>query len=173
MVKTDFKNTYEAFMHCDKNKLAKEFAAMHSDNEEQAAAVKEVDRAFARIETVTPKAVNPDEQSIIVVCKGFGDEGDDTVCIEVRNLRKWREKHTKKSEPISDEMLTFMSTDEIENTVMKQDLPTKYAFELSAWDEILSWKLAPSSIYIYGLEFCLSRVLWEMTFFGVDESGVE
>ena len=70
-------------------------------------------------------------------------------------------------------MLTFMSTDEIENAVMNQDLPTKYAFELSAWDEILSWKLAPSSIYIYGLEFCLSRVLWEMTFFGVDESGVE
>ena len=46
MVKTDFKNTYEAFMHCDKNKLAKEFAAMYSDNEEQAAAVKEVDRAL-------------------------------------------------------------------------------------------------------------------------------
>ena len=86
MTKTDFKNTYEAFMHCDKNKLAKEFAAMYSDNEEQAAAVKEVDRAFARMETVTPKAVNPDEQSIIVVCKGFGDEGDDTVCIEVRDL---------------------------------------------------------------------------------------
>lgn len=160
-------------MHCDKNKLAKEFAAMYSDNEEQAAAVKEVDRAFARMETVTPKAVNPDEQSIIVVCKGFGDEGDDTVCIEVGDLRNWKEKHTKKSEPISDEMLTFMSTDEIENAVMNQDLPTKYAFELSAWDEILSWKLAPSSIYIYGLEFCLSRVLWEMTFFGVDESGVE
>lgn len=173
MVKTDFKNTYEAFMHCDKNKLAKEFAAMYSDNEEQTAAVKEIDRAFARMETVTPKAVNPDEQSIIVVCKGFGDEGDDTVCIEVEDLRNWKEKHTKKSEPISDEMLTFMSTDEIENAVMNQDLPTKYAFELSAWDEILSWKLAPSSIYIYGLEFCLSRVLWEMTFFGVDESGVE
>lgn len=106
MVKTDFKNTYEAFMHCDKNKLAKEFAAMYSDNEEQAAAVKEIDRAFARMETVTPKAVNPDEQSIIVVCKGFGDEGDDTVCIEVRDLRNWKEKHTKISEPISDEMLT-------------------------------------------------------------------
>lgn len=136
-------------MHCDKNKLAKEFAAMYSDNEEQAAAVKEVDRAFARMETVTPKAVNPDEQSIIVVCKGFGDEGDDTVCIEVGDLRNWKEKHTKKSEPISDEMLTFMSTDEIENAVMNQDLPTKYAFELSAWDEILSWKLAPSSIYIH------------------------
>lgn len=160
MTKTDFKNIYEAFMHCDTNKLKKEFAAMYSDNEEQAAAVKGVNRAFARMETVTPKAVNPDEQSIIVVCKGFGDEGDDTVCIEVRDLRNWKEKHTKKSEPISDEMLTFMSTDEIENAVMNQDLPTKYAFELSAWDEVLSWKLAPSSIYIYGLEFCLSRVLW-------------
>lgn len=160
MTKTDFKNIYEAFMHCDTNKLKKEFAAMYSDNEEQATAVKEVDRAFARMETVTPKAVNPDEQSIIVVCKGFGDEGDDTVCIEVEDLRKWKEEHLKESEPISDEMLTFMSTDEIENAVMNQDLPTKYAFELSAWDEILSWKLAPSSIYIYGLEFCLSRVLW-------------
>lgn len=92
---------------------------------------------------------------------------------KVEDLRKWREEHLKESEPISDEMLTFMSTDEIENAVMKQDLPTKYAFELSAWNEILSWKLAPSSIYIYGLEFCLSRVLWEMTFFGVDASGVE
>lgn len=30
MTKTDFKNTYEAFMHCDKNKLAKEFAALYS-----------------------------------------------------------------------------------------------------------------------------------------------
>lgn len=48
MTKTDFKNIYEAFMHCDTNKLKKEFAAMYSDNEEQAAAVKEVDRAFAR-----------------------------------------------------------------------------------------------------------------------------
>lgn len=89
MVKTEFKNIYEAFMHCDKDKLTKEFAAMYSDNEEQATAVKEVDRAFARMETVTPKAVNLDEQSIIiVVCKGFGDEGDDTVCIEVEDLRK-------------------------------------------------------------------------------------
>lgn len=49
MTKTDFKNIYEAFMHCDTNKLKKEFAAMYSDNEEQAAAVKEVNRAFARV----------------------------------------------------------------------------------------------------------------------------
>lgn len=66
-----------------------------------------------------------------------------------------------------------MSTEEIEDAIMKQDLPTKYAFEFSAWDKILGWKLASSSIYIYGLEFCLSRVLWEMTFFGVDASGME
>ena len=38
MTKTDFKNIYEAFMHCDTNKLKKEFAAMYSDNEEQATA---------------------------------------------------------------------------------------------------------------------------------------
>lgn len=43
MLKHTSMNRNEAFMHCDKNKLAKEFAAMYSDNEEQAAAVKEVD----------------------------------------------------------------------------------------------------------------------------------
>lgn len=57
MVKTDFKNIYEAFMHCDTNKLKKEFAAMYSDNEEQAAAVKEVNRAFARIDKQVDKIV--------------------------------------------------------------------------------------------------------------------
>ena len=46
MLKHTSMNRNEAFMHCDKNKLAKEFAAMYSDNEEQAAAVKEVDTRF-------------------------------------------------------------------------------------------------------------------------------
>ena len=31
----------------------------------------------------------------------------------------WKKEHTKESEPISDEMLTFMSTDEIEDAIMK------------------------------------------------------
>lgn len=79
----------------------------------------------------------------------------------------------EKAETISDEMLTFMSTDDIMDAAMQQELPTRYAIELCSWDEILGWKLAPSSIYIYGLEFCLSRVLWEMTFFGVEPHGVE
>lgn len=75
MTKTDFKNIYEAFMHCDTNKLKKEFAAMYSDNEEQATAVKEVDRAFARMETVTPKAVNPDEQSTLWFARDLAMRG--------------------------------------------------------------------------------------------------
>lgn len=90
-----------------------------------------------------------------------------------KDLSVWKEKHKEKTETISDEMLTFMSTDDIMDAAMQQELPTRYAIELCSWDEILGWKLAPSSIYIYGLEFCLSRVLWEMTFFGVEPHGVE
>jgi hypothetical protein len=174
---TNFENTYQAFMHCDVDKLAAEFAAMyHSGGEERdrlADAKEEVNAAFMRMKTLTLK-VEP-EQKLLFVCKGFGDVGDDTVCIEASDLRAWKEKHTKVSEAeaISDEMLTFMSTDDIMAAVMKQDLPTQYAFEFCSWEEILSWKLAPSSIYIYGLEWCLSRVLWEMTFFGIEPKGIE
>lgn len=174
---TNFENTYQAFMHCDVDKLAAEFAAMyHSGGEERdrlTDAKEEVNAAFMRMKTLTLK-VEP-EQKLLFVCKGFGDVGDDTVCIEANDLREWKEKYKKvpEAETISDEMLTFMSTDDIMAAVMKQDLPTQYAFEFCSWEEILSWKLAPSSIYIYGLEWCLSRVLWEMTFFGIEPEGME
>ena len=171
----DFTNTYDAFMHCDVNKLAEAFASMyHSEGEEcdrLGCAKQEVNEAFMRMKTITPKVET--NQSILLVCKDFGDTGDDVSLIKAKDLSVWKEKHKEKTETISDEMLTFMSTDDIMDAAMQQELPTRYAIELCSWDEILGWKLAPSSIYIYGLEFCLSRVLWEMTFFGVEPHGVE
>lgn len=165
----------DAFMHCDVNKLAEAFASMyHSDGEEcdrLGCAKQEVNEAFMRMKTITPKVET--NQSILLVCKDFGDTGDDVSLIKAKDLSVWKEKHKEKTETISDEMLTFMSTDDIIDAAMQQELPTRYAIELCSWDEILGWKLAPSSIYIYGLEFCLSRVLWEMTFFGVEPHGVE
>lgn len=166
---------YDAFMHCDVNKLAEAFASMyHSEGEEcdrLGCAKQEVNEAFMRMKTITPKVET--NQSILLVCKDFGDTGDDVSLIKAKDLSVWKEKHKEKTETISDEMLTFMSTDDIMDAAMQQELPTRYAIELCSWDEILGWKLAPSSIYIYGLEFCLSRVLWEMTFFGVEPHGVE
>lgn len=171
----DFTNTYDAFMHCDVNKLAEAFASMyHSEGEDcdrLSGAKQEVNEAFMRMKTITPKVET--NQSILLVCKDFGDTGDDVSLIKAKDLSVWKEKHKEKTETISDEMLTFMSTDDIMDAAMQQELPTRYAIELCSWDEILGWKLAPSSIYIYGLEFCLSRVLWEMTFFGVEPHGVE
>lgn len=171
----DFTNTYDAFMHCDVNKLAEAFASMyHSEGEDcdrLSSAKQEVNEAFMRMKTITPKVET--NQSILLVCKDFGDTGDDVSLIKAKDLSVWKEKHKEKTETISDEMLTFMSTDDIMDAAMQQELPTRYAIELCSWDEILGWKLAPSSIYIYGLEFCLSRVLWEITFFGVEPHGVE
>lgn len=171
----DFTNTYDAFMHCDVNKLAEAFASMyHSEGEDcdrLGCAKQEVNEAFMRMKTITPKVET--NQSILLVCKDFGDTGDDVSLIKAKDLSVWKEKHKEKTETISDEMLTFMSTDDIMDAAMQQELPTRYAIELCSWDEILGWKLAPSSIYIYGLEFCLSRVLWEMTFFGIEPHGVE
>ena len=84
-----------------------------------------------------------DDESMIVVCKSFDDAGDDVACVKAQEIRDWKEKHEKDYEPISDEALTFMSTDEIYNAI------------------------------IADLEHCLAGILWEMPFFGVDPAGVE
>ena len=120
----------------------------------------------------TTLASNEDE-SMVVVCKSFDDAGDDVACVKAQEIRDWKEKHEKDYEPISDEALTFMSTDEIYNAIIADRLPERYAFEFSPWEEILSWNLAEPSVARYGLEHCLAGILWEMTFFGVDPAGVE
>ena len=111
----DFTNTYDAFMHCDVNKLAEAFASMyHSEGEDcdrLGCAKQEVNEAFMRMKTITPKVET--NQSILLVCKDFGDTGDDVSLIKAKDLSVWKEKHKEKTETISDEMLTFMSTDDI------------------------------------------------------------
>ena len=71
----DFANTYDAFMHCDVNKLAEEFALMYHNGGETrdclGDAKKEVNEAFMRMKTITPKIET--DQSILFVCKDFGD----------------------------------------------------------------------------------------------------
>lgn len=174
---TQFQNVYDAFMRCDTNKLAEEFAAIYDDSKKDAenrleTAQKVVHASYARMKN-TALASNDDE-SIVVVCKSFDDSGDDVACVKAQEIRDWKKKHEKTSEPISDEALTFMSTDEIRNAIASADkLPERYAFEFSPWEDILGWNLAEVSVARYGLEHCLANILWEMTFFGVDPAGME
>ena len=139
-----YQNVYDAFMRCDTDKLAEEFAALYDESKKDAekrleAAQKVIHASYERMKNTT-LASNEDE---------------------------------KDYEPISDEALTFMSTDEIYNAIIADRLPERYAFEFSPWEEILSWNLAEPSVARYGLEHCLAGILWEMTFFGVDPAGVE
>lgn len=84
----DFTNTYDAFMHCDVNKLAEAFASMyHSEGEDcdrLGCAKQEVNEAFMRMKTITPKVET--NQSILLVCKDFGDTGDDVSLIKANAM---------------------------------------------------------------------------------------
>ena len=171
-----YQNVYDAFMRCDTDKLAEEFAALYDESKKDAekrleAAQKVIHASYERMKNTT-LASNEDE-SMVVVCKSFDDAGDDVACVKAQEIRDWKEKHEKDYEPISDEALTFMSTYEIYNAIIADRLPERYAFEFSPWEEILSWNLAEPSVARYGLEHCLAGILWEMTFFGVDPAGVE
>lgn len=174
---TQFQNVYDAFMRCDANKLAEEFAAIYDDSKKDAenrleTAQKVVRASYARMKNTA--LANNDDESMVVVCKSFDDAGDDVACVKAQEIRDWKKKHEKTSEPISDEALTFMSTDEIRNAIASADrLPERYAVEFSPWEDILGWNLAEVSVARYGLEHCLANILWEMTFFGVDPAGME
>ena len=173
----EYKNVYDAFMRCDTNKLAEEFVALYNESKKDTekrleAARKVIRESFERIKN-TALATNNDE-SIIIVCKGFDDTGDDVACVKAQEIRDWKREHEKNPEPISDEALTFMSTDEVFDAISSAGrLPERYAFEFSPWEEILGWNLAEPSIARYGLEHCLAGILWEMTFFGVDPAGMK
>lgn len=174
--KVKYQNVFDAFMRCDTDKLAEEFAALYDESKKDAekrleAVQKMIHASYERMKNTT-LASNEDE-SMVVVCKSFDDAGDDVACVKAQEIRDWKEKHEKNYEPISDEALTFMSTDEIYNAIIADRLPERYAFEFSPWEEILSWNLAEPSVARYGLEHCLAGILWEMTFFGVDPAGVE
>lgn len=174
--KVKYQNVFDAFMRCDTDKLAEEFAALYDESKKDAekrleAVQKMIHASYERMKNTT-LASNEDE-SMVVVCKSFDDAGDDVACVKAQEIRDWKEKHEKNYEPISDEALTFMSTDEIYNAIIADRLPERYAFEFSPWEEILSWNQAEPSVARYGLEHCLAGILWEMTFFGVDPAGVE
>ena len=148
---TQFQNVYDAFMRCDTNKLAEEFAAIYDDSKKDAekrleTAQKVIRASYERMKNTT--LASNDDESMVVVCKSFDDAGDDVACVKAQEIRDWKEKHEKDYEPISDEALTFMSTDEIYNAIIADRLPERYAFEFSPWEEILSWNLAEPSVAI-------------------------
>lgn len=180
-----YENVKEAFMQCDADKLINEYSKILSneDNSEEetlASAKSEIDAALERIRQTQPKEKSTEGQDVLVVCKSYDENGSDTFCVNAKDIVVWKSKQksnvstvSDEINAISDEMLTFMSTDDILKAAMDIEVPEKYAIEFCKWEEILGWKLADLCIAWYGLEYCVAHVLWEMTFFGVDPAGVE
>lgn len=75
-----YQNVFDAFMRCDTNKLAEEFAALYDESKKDAekrleAVQKMIHASYERMKNTT-LASNEDE-SMVVVCKSFDDAGDD------------------------------------------------------------------------------------------------
>lgn len=75
-----YQNVFDAFMRCDTDKLAEEFAALYDESKKDAekrleAVQKMIHASYERMKNTT-LASNEDE-SMVVVCKSFDDAGDD------------------------------------------------------------------------------------------------
>ena len=71
------------------------------------------------------------------------------------------------------ESVEGLSEEEMEQLAQGKDLPDSYAFELSPWNEILGYELDTRNIQDVGADELCAAILWEMTFFGFEESHVE
>lgn len=99
---TQFQNVYDAFMRCDTNKLAEEFAAIYDDSKKDAekrleTARKVIRASYERMKNTT--LASNDDESMVVVCKSFDDAGDDVACVKAQEIRDWKKKHEKDYEP--------------------------------------------------------------------------
>ena len=66
-----------------------------------------------------------------------------------------------------------LSEEEIKRLAQIRDFPSSYAFEFSPWNEILGYEVDMQNACEVGAAALCAAVLWEMTFFGLDEAQVE
>lgn len=98
----DFTNTYDAFMHCDVNKLAEAFASMyHSEGEEcdrLGCAKQEVNEAFMRMKTITPKVET--NQSISLFARISATQATMSLSLKLKTSA-FGKKSTRKRQKLS------------------------------------------------------------------------
>ena len=69
--------------------------------------------------------------------------------------------------------LDGLTDDQVEELAHTRLLPDSYAYEYSPWDEILGYEVDPYNLLMMGPIPIAANVLWEMTFFGFEESQVD
>ena len=69
--------------------------------------------------------------------------------------------------------LDCLDDGQIEELAQTRLCPDSYAYDLSPWVEILGYEVDPYNILEVGAVPLAVAVLWEMTFFGFDESRVD
>lgn len=169
---------YDAFMTCDREKLANEIAQIlptESDpTEEQLskASHKLVEDSFARMsDTVLSEAT----KYILYVANTFATEDFDAKYdafgVKIEALKEWQSDHPANPFVILDE--ENADTEDLHDLITSLKLPDRYGLEFLEWQDILSYPLSDKCIERYGLERCLAYILFEMTFFGVEPEGME
>lgn len=170
---------YDAFMNCDREKLANEIARIlptepHNLTKEQLAKAshKLINASFARM---SDTVLSGDNKYILYVAKTFAsDESDfqyDAFGAKAEVLAEWQNDHPANPFVIEDEEKA--TTEELHDLITSLKLPDRYGLEFLEWQDILSYPLSDKCVEHYGLELCLAYILFEMTFFGVEPEGME
>ena len=169
---------YDAFMTCEREKLANEIAQIlpteYNPTEEQLskASHKLVAASFARMSDTVPSG---DNKYILYVANTFATEDFDAQYdafgVKTEALKEWQNNHPANPFVIEEE--ENADTEDLHELITSLTLPDRYCLEFLEWQDILSYPLSDKCVERYGLELCLAHILFEMTFFGVEPEGME
>lgn len=133
------------------------------------------EKAIGRIVTWMEglKTIQPVETGCLllgIICVNKGKE-----LLEARLYRKEnvREYAAAPSQLDDLEDIQNLDEDELQRLTSAKLLPDSYGFKLSPWAEILGYEVDERNVRDVGGASLCAAVIWEMTFFGLDEQAVE
>ena len=117
------------------------------------------------------ESIQPIPTDHVVLGMSIVDEGNSSFSSFLyakADLSEWFTKPSSLSN-VNDDVT--LSPEQIEDLLEANPMPESYAFELSPWPEILGYEVNEKNIKDCGAGALLADILYEMSFFGFEESS--
>lgn len=133
------------------------------------------DKVYTAYSALIEKLKNrtPNESNSIVLgieYINFGEPTSDATLYKINEIKN-NFKLNDKLENISD--IDSLSDSEIASLINEYKHPDSYAYEYEAWNDILGYHIDENNAEKFGKAKLLADILYEMTFFGFEETEVD
>lgn len=131
------------------------------------------DKFFEVIDKITK--IDPVETGSILLAVQYSDEGNqfwDISAYKKSDIITWASQMDEQ-DVIFNGAIETLTKEDVEAYLQRVQLPFGCAFELVEWREILGYEVDQQNLQDCGISRFIALVIYEMTFFGFDESKIQ